>query len=89
MKNADGDTPLHLAVIHSDSAEIVRELASLSPAALVSMNASNETPLVVMITSYDLSEIHGKLQVLLEAAPQAAGIACSSDSNKVPLHQIL
>jgi hypothetical protein len=92
MKNADGDTPLHLAVIHSDSVEIVRELASLSPAALVTMNAYDETPLAVVTSPYrydDVSEVQGKLQVLLEAAPQAAGIACSSDRNRLALYQIL
>eukprot|EP01036_Dinobryon_divergens_P022626 gene22625-30900_t len=88
MKNIDGNTPLHLPVGYSDSVEIVRELASLSPAALVTMNAAGRTPLA-MVTTYDISEVHGKLQVLLEAAPQAAGIACSSDNNNLPLHQIL
>ena len=88
-KNSNGDTPLHLAVEFSNSVEIVRELVSLGPAALLKMNRQRETPLAV-VTSHDgTSEEHGKLQVLLEAAPQAAGIACSTEHDRLPLHLFL
>jgi ankyrin repeat protein len=89
-KDVYGDTPLHLAVGYSDSVEMIRELVSLSPAALVTENDESKTPLAIITTSFgNVFEMQGKLQVLLEAAPQAAGIACSTDHNSLPLHQIL
>ena len=88
VESSDGDTPLHLAVKGSFS--ILRELISLSPTALVSMNEDGQTPLAVITSSYgSISEFHEKLRVLLEAAPQAARIACSNDRNSLPLHQML
>eukprot|EP01036_Dinobryon_divergens_P035681 gene35681-46281_t len=88
--NVDGNTPLHLAVEYSGSVEILQALVSLSPAALVTLNGAGKTPLAVITSYYDyVSGDYGKLQVLVEAAPQAAGIARLSDGNRLPLHQIL
>jgi len=84
MKNEDGDTPLHAAAIWPSSVEVVRELIALCPAALVTTNGDGETPLTATITSSNNSpEFHWKLQLLLEAAPQAARIP------SLPLHYIL
>ena len=89
VKNSGGFTPLHRAVVCSKSVEIVRLLVSLSPAALLSMTGTGKTPLALITCDSAAFENHGKLQVLLEAAPQAARIVCSTDRNKLPLHQIL
>jgi ankyrin repeat protein len=89
LKNGDGDTPLHLAARYSDSAAMVRELAQLYPAALVTMNRRGETPLADIINLDSSPEFDVTLRVLLEAAPQAARIACSSLDNDLPLHIIL
>ena len=91
MKNKEEDTPLHLAARFSSSGEVVRELVALSPAALVTMNGRGETPLAATIlSSFDHSPAFDvKLQVLLEAAPQAARIACSNSNDCLPLHLIL
>ena len=90
MKNGDGDTPLHCAARWSSSVEVFRELVAVSPAALVSMNGDDDTPLAATII-YEAStpEFVLKLRVLLEAAPQAARIACSSLDNDLLLHTIL
>ena len=88
MENADGDTPLHAAAIWSSSVEVVRELLALCPAALVTRNGNGETPLMAIITTSKNSlECHWKLQLVLEAAPQAARIP--SIDNNLPLHYIL
>jgi ankyrin repeat protein len=97
MKNGDGDSPLHLAARWSSSVEVLRELVALSPAALVTMNGRGETPLAATINLDGIPELNlesspefdEKLRVLLEAAPQAARIACSSRNNDLPLHIIL
>ena len=84
MENEDGDTPLHAAAIWSSSVEVVPELIALCPAALVTRNGKGETPLMAIITtSKNSPECHWKLQLLLEAAPQAARIP------SLPLHYIL
>jgi ankyrin repeat protein len=91
MQNNEEDTPLHLAARFSSSVEVLRELVALSPAALVTMNGRGETPLAATIlSSFDHSPAFDvKLQVLLEAAPQAARIACSNSNDCLPLHLIL
>jgi ankyrin repeat protein len=88
MKNAVGETPLHAALMWSTSVEVVRELIALSPAALVTTNDDGKTPLMTtIITGSNSLMFQWKLQLLLEAAPQAARIPCFDD--KLPLHYIL
>jgi hypothetical protein len=67
-------TPLHITAKCSSSVEVVRAfISSLSLAALLAINGEGETPLVTTIF-YEETMLHWKLQVLLEAAPQAARI---------------
>ena len=87
--NSNGDTPLHVAARCSNSVAIVKELAHLHPAALSRTNASySDTPLSAVASEIP-SETLGKLQVLLDAAPQAARIANTKFYNCLPLHQLL
>ena len=85
--NEDGNTPLHMAVGQSESVEVVRELVRLYPDALNVENADGLTPVATVAAK--LSEPLSILEVLLEAAPEAARIACPLNSNNLPLHMIL
>ena len=83
----------HLAATRYSKGEVVRELVSLSPATLLTMNKVGAIPLVIcigwfleMFPVYDM-----KLPVLLETSPQAAqiSISCSRNSYAIPLHEVL
>ena len=87
MKNADGDTLLRTVLRYSRSVEVVRDLIALCPAALVTTDDEGETPLMTTINTRNKSfEFNWKLQLLLEAAPQAAQIPTLL--NNLPLHDI-
>lgn len=82
------NTPLHLAVMHSTSAAMVRELARFYPAALEMRNSTCETPLSVVTSSVPRAAFE-KLQVLVEVAPQTVRILNPDDGHSLPLHQLL
>jgi ankyrin repeat protein len=48
-RDQDGHTPLHLAIIHHDSAEIVQCLLTKFPAALTMEDNNGFTPLLVCL----------------------------------------
>jgi len=82
------NTPLHLAAMHSTSAEMVRELAMFYPAALEMRNNTRETPLSIITSSVPPAAV-AKLQVLIELAPQTVRMPNPEDSHSLPLHQLL
>ena len=87
VKNKYGHTPLHLAAMHSRSAAMVRELVRLCPAALEVKDSNMRTPLC-LIGRASTPEALKTLQVLLDAAPQAASIP-DSVNGRLPLHALL
>eukprot|EP01035_Chromulina_nebulosa_P022987 gene22987-29782_t len=87
-KNKYGDTPLHVAAKYSNSVAIVRELAQLHPAALEMTNECGDTPFSTVAADIP-PEALGKLQVLLDLAPQTAMIANIQYLNNLPLSQLL
>ena len=90
LKNVSRDTPLHTALKYSTSVEVIRELIALDPATLMTRNQAGATPLAVTIDALGSNtEFHyWKLQVLLEAAPQAGRIP-SLNNRRLPLNHIL
>ena len=88
--NEDGNTPLHLAVQGFAFVEVIRELVRLNPAALSMENDDGFTP-VSMVAAKARRTIWplGKLEVLLEAAPEAVRVPSPLHSNNFLLHHIL
>eukprot|EP01036_Dinobryon_divergens_P024445 gene24446-32895_t len=82
------NTPLHLAVMHSSSAGMVRELARFYPTALEMRNNTSETPLSVVTSSMPKAALE-KLKVLIEEAPHTARMLNPDDGHSLPLHQLL
>eukprot|EP01035_Chromulina_nebulosa_P027352 gene27352-35973_t len=90
IANEDGNTPLHLAVKGFACVEAVRELVRLNPTALNMENVDGFTP-VSMVAAEPHRTLWplGKLEVLLEAAPEAVRVPSPLHSNNFLLHHIL